>query len=297
VGHKCVVDGLSRFTRVSGVPYSASTAAVLGECLKIPVLSLAVLWFEGRARFLPTLRAAATESPFKLMWPGLAYSVQNILYFEALSHLSVATYQILSQSKLLFTAFFMVTWLGRRLGRRQIFALVLLMGGTVLTQLSEIPRSSAVGGHALWGGFLTFAGSLLSALPNVYYEKVLKTKGQSQWSSNIQLTFWIWFWLLVFSAPSLLQSLGRGGASLGGGPGALAGITGWVWLVISLQSLKCLLIPATLKFSDNITYSYAKPLSIVLTAAVAAGISGILPSGEFLGGAALVFASMLLYGG
>jgi len=295
VGHKCIVDGLSRFTRVSGVPYSASTAAVLGECVKVPVISVVILFFEGRRGFGKVIRDALTDRPLRLALPGLAYSVQNILYFQALSHLSVATYQILSQSKLLFTAIFMVTLLGKRLGRQQVLSLVLLMAGTVLTQLSEIPRNAAAGGgHALQGGLYTFAGALLSAFPNVYYEKVLKTKGQNQWSSNIQLTFWIWFWLVIISLPSLVNSgMGEGVAV---GSGMMAGITGWVWLVIVLQSFKCVLIPAALKYSDNIIYSYAKPLSILLTAVIAAVVSGILPSKEFLCGAGLVFVSMFLYG-
>jgi len=294
VAHKCVTDGLSRFTRMSGVPYSATTAAVLGEFVKVPVLLLAVLAFEGPSRVRPVLREAVTDRPFSLSLPGFAYSVQNILYFQALSHLSVATYQILSQSKLLFTAMFMTGLLNVRLSTRQVLALVLLMAGTVCTQLSEIPRSAVVGGNPLYGGFLTLAGALLSAFPNVYYEKVLKTKGQNQWVRNIQLTFWIWFWLIIISIPDMLSAARGTQASLQGG--MLSGITFWVWVVILLQSFKCLLIPAALKYGDNIIYSYAKPSSILLTALSTAVVSGILPSNAFLCGAALVFASMWLYG-
>jgi len=293
VTHKCACDALSRFTRVTGVPYSASTAAVLGEIVKIPVISLAVLVFEGPSRFMPTVREAITDKPFALALPGLAYSIQNILYFEALSHLSVPTYQILSQSKLLFTALFMCTLLQRRLSKMQVFSLVLLMAGTVFTQVSEMPRSSAIGGSALWGGFLALTGALLSALPNVYYEKVLKTKGRNQWTSNMQLTFWIWFWLIVITLPSLL---GQAGTQAAGGSGMLTGITPWVWLVIWLQSLKCILIPAILKYGDNIVYSYAKPLSILLSAVVTTYVSGILPSKMFVLGGGLVLASIWLYG-
>lgn len=293
MGHKCLTDGLGRFTRVSGTPYSATGAAILGEVTKVPVLLLAILLFEGRERLGWILRESVRDAPFSLVLPGLAYSSQNILYFQALSHVSVATYQILSQSKLLFTAFFMVVLFNKRITGRQVFALVLLMVGSFMTQLSEMSRSAATGGNALYGCVLTLAGAVTSALPNVYYEKVLKDKASNQWVKNIQLTFWISVGLVLFGLPSMLGSLGSQGAS---SPGLWTGITPWVWALVWLQSLKCLLVPATLKYADNILYSYIKPVSIVLTAAVSAVVSGIVPTGSFVGGALLVMVSVWLYG-
>jgi len=293
VGHKCLTDGFSRYTRMSGVPYSATTAAILGEVVKIPVLFVAILIFEGWSGLRPILKEAFTKSPFSLALPGLAYSAQNILYFMALSHLSVASYQLISQSKLLFTGFFMSIMLKKRLSGRQYAALILLMCGTVFTQLSEMSRSASTGGNALYGGMLTLLGAALSALPNVYYEKVLKTDGENQWAKNIQLTFWIWVWLLVISVPSLFHS---GSIQQMTPSNMFAGITGWVWLVIGLQSLKCLLIPATLKYADNIMYAFAKPSSILVTAFCTAAITKMLPNSQFIIGSVFVFASMWLYG-
>jgi len=259
----------------------------------VPLLLGAVLTFEGCAGLGPVLKSAIKDAPFALALPGLAYSVQNILYFEALSHLSVASYQVLSQSKLLFTGLFMSIILKRRLSRRQFLALVVLMIGTILTQLSEMSRSAITGGNAVYGGMLALAGAALSALPNVYYEKVLKTEGHNLWSKNIQLSFWIWFWLVVISLPSLLS---REGIHLPSLATMMTGITASVWLVIVLQGCRCLLVPATLKYGDNILYSYAKPSSILLTALVSAVVSGILPGARFVLGAAVVLLSMRLYG-
>jgi len=293
VGHKCVTDGLSRFTRMSGVPYSASVASILSGFVTVPVLLGAVLAFEGRAGLRKVIKLAVTDSPFALALPGLAYSIQNILYYQALSHLSVASYQVLSQSKLLFTGLFMTMLLKRQLSKRQILALVLLMLGTILTQLSEMSRSSIIGGNALYGGFLAIAGAALSALPNVYFEKVLKTHGANMWSRNIQLSLWIWFWLIVVSFPSLMKT---SDIYLASGDSIMTGITFWVWVVIILQGFKAILVPATLKYGDNILYSYAKPMSILLTALFSAVVSGIFPGTRFVLGAVLVLASMRLYG-
>lgn len=139
----------------------------------------------------------------------------------------------------------------------------------------QVSRASLLGGAggvdasaALYGGALTVLGAALSALPNVYYEKVLKTKGQNQWAKNVQLTCWIGAWLLVLALPASVSALlASSGASAGGGgfawaslsPAAVAGsvkaalavgmegVTPLVWLVMVLQGFKCLLIPATLK--------------------------------------------------
>ena len=117
------------------------------------------------------MKEAWSDEPLKLALPGLAYAVQNVLYFLALSHISAASYQLLSQTKLLFTGFFMSALLGQSLGLAQFAALALLMGGSVLTQLSEVSRAALLGGAgadpsaALYGGALTVLGAALSGTP------------------------------------------------------------------------------------------------------------------------------------
>ena len=69
VVHKCVTDGLSRFTRMSGVPYSATTASIIGELVKIPILTIAILIFEGKDRIGAIVREAISDSPLLLMLP------------------------------------------------------------------------------------------------------------------------------------------------------------------------------------------------------------------------------------
>ena len=99
--------------------------------------------------------------------------VKSACYFRATlpcSHVSAASYQILSQTKLLFTAGFMWALMGKQLGASQLSALVMLMAGSVLVTSGG---SGGVGTmRDLYGGGLTVAGAALAALPNVYYEKV-----------------------------------------------------------------------------------------------------------------------------
>lgn len=281
---KCITDVLTNLTRRTAT-YSATSVALLSEIAKFPLLILAVVMFGGGLRrVVPTLKNTVKDRPFSLVWVSLCYSIQNILYFLALSHLSAESYQVLSQSKLLFTAGLMAGILGTRLRALQWGALGMLLGGSLLVQLSEASRSVVLGGNAYLGGLWAILGSLLSSLPNVYYEKLLKEKDTDEWARNIQMTFWIFLWILF--------SMGFEGK------GFVIDFTGFspnVWFIIALKALNCLLIPATLKYADNILYSYAKPSSIVLTCALSSIVSGTPPAPRFLGGMALVLSSIAIY--
>ena len=282
--HKCSTDGLTRYTRVAG-DYSGSTVAVMSEILKFPLIATAIASFGGGFKeVLPTFRAAVTSTPFSNMWIALCYTFNNLLYFDALGALSTVAYQVLSQSKTIFTAGLMYFIVGKRLIFRQLVAIAMLIGGALLVQLQEMTKSGAASAGAAavgavtgpmgmsivtWGVLLTLFSSLISALPNVAYEKVLKTEGENQWVNNIQVTVWIMLWISAanYILPILKGLVGLGGAASAGGfsvpspsdlvaavtgapemvRGAFKGFTPAVWLVVVLKALNGILIPATFK--------------------------------------------------
>ncbi|EYC09736.1 hypothetical protein Y032_0059g3019 [Ancylostoma ceylanicum] len=71
----------------------------------------------------------------KVAVPAVLYVIQNNLLFLALSKLDAATYQVTYQLKILTTALFSVTMLGRSLNRLKWLALILLTGGVALVQV------------------------------------------------------------------------------------------------------------------------------------------------------------------
>ncbi len=196
VVHKCSTDGLTRWTRVRG-SYSGATVAVMSEVVKFPLIATAIASFGGGPReIVPIFKAAFSTKPFANAWISLCYTFNNLLYFDALSAISAVAYQVLSQSKTLFTAGLMYFIVGKRLIVRQLIAILMLICGALLVQFQELARSSAVSAGAAaaatsvvwWGVGLTLFSSFISALPNVAYEKVLKTEGENQWVNNIQVT-------------------------------------------------------------------------------------------------------------
>merc|ERR1712176_372373 len=105
-------------------------------------------------------------------------------------------YQVLSQTKVIFTAILLAVLLKKRFSWRQTQALGLLCIGAVMTQLPELSGSVIFGGsgNVPLGCLLTAFCALVAALPNVFYEKLLKTESTDQWVANIQLTTWVIIW-------------------------------------------------------------------------------------------------------
>ena len=133
-------------------------------------------------------------------------------------------------------------------------------------------------------------------MPNVWYEKILKTEGEDEWARNIQVTCWIFLWIAASqlgAAASAFRAGVPGAVAPWASPyafgssmiGSMEGITPAVWAVVALKSLNGILIPATLKYAGNLVYLYAKPTSIVATALAAAAWSGAPPPLAFSAGA------------
>merc|ERR1711931_297100 len=81
----------------------------------------------------------------KVMVPSAVYLIQNNLLYVAASNLDVATYQITYQLKILTTAMFAVTMLGKKLLPTQWLSLVMLVIGVAAVQLSDSKETSSHG--------------------------------------------------------------------------------------------------------------------------------------------------------
>jgi UDP-sugar transporter A1/2/3 len=184
----------------------------MSEIFKVPLVLIAIITVGGGSQqVVPVFREALSSSPFSNAWISLCYAFNNLLYFDALSVLSAVAYQVLSQSKTLFTAGLMHLIVGKQLVFRQLVAIAMLICGGLLVQLQELARAGAAGKAAstaavtaagrasispvLWGAALVLFSSFVSALPNVAYERKLKTEGENVWVNNIQVTVWLLIWI------------------------------------------------------------------------------------------------------
>jgi len=124
--------------------------------------------------------------------PSLIYTLQNNLIFIAASNLDAATYQVTYQLKILTTALLSVLMLKKVLGPLHWVALVILLSGVSLVQLTDTGSSSAAtGGHEqnrFLGLIAVIISCCMSGFAGVYFEKILKGSDVSVWMRNVQLS-------------------------------------------------------------------------------------------------------------
>ena len=54
---------------------------------------------------------------------------------------------------------------------------------------------------------MALLGALLAAIPNVFYERLLKREGENEWAKNVQITNGIMLWILGTEVPPRCRGL------------------------------------------------------------------------------------------
>lgn len=287
----------SRTLQSDGPRYLASSAVVLAEVMKIAACMLLVLnehSYSVRA-LNSILRKEILNKPIetlKLAIPSGIYTLQNNLLYVALSNLDAATYQVTYQLKILTTALFSVSMLGRKLGAYQWVSLLILMTGVALVQWpadSSSTKEASSAGSQFVGVVAVLVACCSSGFAGVYFEKILKESKQSVWIRNIQLGMFG----LVFGVLGMLLYDGQKVWS----SGMLQGYNAITWAVVILQAVGGLVIAAVIKYADNILKGFATSVSIILSTLISYfWLQDFVPTSIFFLGAVLVIAATFLYG-
>ncbi|EFO91852.1 hypothetical protein CRE_08530 [Caenorhabditis remanei] len=290
-------------TQVSDGPrYLSSTAVVCAEIIKL-ITCIFVIYRNAGYRFSGMLAEMNREifatpqtrsDSLKVAVPAIMYVIQNNLLFFALKKLDAATYQVTYQLKILTTAIFSVTMLGKSLHRYNWLALILLTAGVALVQYpsGDSPaKTSSVhdASDNILGLGAVLAACFSSGFAGVYFEKILKTSKVSLWIRNIQLAFFSVFgslfvcWLYDWQAIS--------------DDGFLRGYNKIIWIVVLLQAYGGLVIALVVKYADNILKGFAVSLSIILSSFTSWLVLGDLTiTTTFAIGATIVIFATFLYG-
>jgi len=262
---------LSRLPKEDGSKelYLVSTAVFSGEVMK--------LFF--------------SRDSLTMLIPAALYSLQNGLQYVAASNLDVSVCQVLYQMKLVTTALFSVTMLGRQLSRNQWLGIMACAAGVGVVQLSTVETLSnqtQSSSRQAWIGFLAVTTACMtSGLAAVYTEKVFKTGNTSLWVRNMHLASWS------------LMAVGSSMAATDGSKISHSGFffkwDGIVCTVVALQALGGMAVAVVAKYADNISKGFATAVSIILTCIASVFIFDMRPSNGFLLGTSLVLMSLYLY--
>nr|XP_057920933.1 solute carrier family 35 member A3b isoform X2 [Doryrhamphus excisus] len=289
----------SRTLKEDGPRYLASSAVVSAEVIKIIICTLLVFLennFSVRAinQLLKEEIVSRPLETLKLAIPAGIYTLQNNLLYVALSNLDAATYQVTYQLKILTTALFSVSMLGRRLRFHQWLSLLLLMAGVTLVQWPT--ESEGDSEQKVLSASIQFVGLMAvlmacisSGFAGVYFEKILKETKQSLWVRNIQLGLFGF----VFGTVGMLVYDGRRVAQ----SGMFQGYNPITCIVVILQALGGLVVAVVIKYADNILKGFATSLSIIVSTLISYFLlKDFHPSSVFFSGAALVIAATFMYG-
>ncbi|XP_018532722.1 solute carrier family 35 member A3b isoform X2 [Lates calcarifer] len=288
----------SRTLKEDGPRYLASSAVVSAEMLKIFACTLLV-FMENNLNVRAVnqlLREEIVNKPvetMKLAIPAGIYTLQNNLLYVALSNLDAATYQVTYQLKILTTALFSVSMLGRRLGFYQWLSLLLLMAGVTLVQWpteseGDSEQKILSAGSQFVGLMAVLMACVSSGFAGVYFEKILKETKQSVWVRNIQLGLFGFMFgfvgMIMFDGQSVRQS------------GMFQGYNIIACTVVVLQALGGLVIAVVIKYADNILKGFATSLSIIVSTLISYFLlEDFNPTGVFFIGTVLVIAATFLY--
>mmetsp|Transcript_34911 Transcript_34911/g.57527 ORF Transcript_34911/g.57527 Transcript_34911/m.57527 type:complete len:442 (-) Transcript_34911:117-1442(-) len=290
--------------------YSSGAAIVANEALKL-VLSVGLLaWEHGGdpAATLAEIHAATVGGPrelAKMAVPAGLFTAQNFLGYLALSNLPPATYQLLSQGKILTTAAFSVALLGKALTRAQWVSLALLLGGVAAVQTSGgggrrgAAAAAAAAGDPVKGVLAVFTICAAAGLAGVYFEKLLKGSARSVWARNVQLaglSLPLALARLQFQQGAAVAAAAAAGQQHGEVPMTfLTGFDGWVWAVVILQAAGGLIVAAVLKHADNILKCFATSASVILSCVASVFLFDFVPTKIFVVGAVTVLAATYMY--
>ena len=256
---------VTSYSRTLLPPYAPTVAVFFAEVLKMGA-ALALLACEKRSlrsamRQAAGLAAEHGWATLQFAVPALCYTMQNYLWYFALSNLDSVTAAVTSQMKVITTAVASVVMLGRRLSTPQWATLLVLTGGLVVIQLKDPGRTSQQRNTAL-GGLAMLLATVLSAYSGVFLEKLFKTVPLPLWLQSLQLS--------AFALPiSAACMLAHDAQSLRAGE-LLSGFNRVVWCAVGLNALGGLAVSMALKYADNILKTFAVGVSIVLNCAVSA---------------------------
>ena len=299
VGQMVGLVMLMRYSRVKhagdGDLYLASTAVFMMEIMKF-LICLGVIFYQGHCSLnalLQELRTHILENPYdfiKLCVPSFLYTVQNNLLYVALSNLDAATYQVLYQLKILTTAIFSATMLGRRFSTTKWVSLVVLTCGVAVVEVSGSSDQQELENkdqNRFVGLVAVLSAACTSGFSGVYFEKILKGSEVTLWIRNIQMG--------IFSiAIAFLTAIVQDSAQISR-KGFFVGYSPIVLTVITVQAVGGLIVAVVVKYADNVLKVFASSFSILLSCLISALAFDFRPNQSFLVGASLVLLSTVMY--
>uniref|UniRef100_A0A7S0FN86 Nucleotide-sugar transporter n=1 Tax=Pyrodinium bahamense TaxID=73915 RepID=A0A7S0FN86_9DINO len=276
-----------------------SSVVMVGEAMKLAVCLL-MLVLAGRLS--PAMEGWTPAAGLQeAALPSLAYALQSMFNTTAYRRLDGVTFNVLNQTKLLFTAFFVLVLRGRWQTRQQCLALLLIFAASVLATVGD----AGVGRHCrcvdttsdedcfnsdLVGIAAAVAGAMLSGLGAVLSEVVLVQQKRDALLFSAELAVGG----MAAVGLNLLLDL-NGDGSRWSASGLFALWTPATLLPVTTNALSGILVGVLSKALGSVRKAFVITVGLLLSAALRVVSEGQLPSNSLCGGMVLVIAGVRLY--
>ena len=280
-----------RYDRLHCGEATPSSIVVLDRELVKLVVCLLTLLVEhcGPLRRFQALHASLCEDKLtllKLGVPATSYAIQNTLQLLAAQYLGAVLLHMLKCTKILVTVVMGVLILGCVVTQLQWFALMLIVGGVILTQkahghettLKSMPEQVTIGMCAA----LTVA--VLSSIASVYLEKIIKGDCVSLPVRNVQLCLYL--------IPLQLLHIASNGDYY---CMLLSNLCTSSWVLIFNLAFAGLLVAFMLRYTDNNLKSIAQALATVQSSIIAVPMFSFEPDVQFVVSMLIVVGAALMY--
>ena len=287
--------------------YSVGSATLACEILKLlfSAVGLCVLLVRQ-----PELKGSVLSNrPWRefgqFFVPSAIYFVNNNLVFVILQALDPSTFQLVSQTKTIFTGLLFRFMLKRRLNIFQWVALFFLGCGTACSQIPEaeavrhsgvelVREAPQVTGMnelkfpAYVGVLFTLLTAVLSSLAGVYNELLLKGRVTAplHWQNMQMYIHGVWLnfaFMMVYDGAVIRSS------------GVFHGYTWVTWAAIVCNASVGITVSAVLKYCDNIARVYAHSIAMLVVMLVSVLLFGLDLTAQLIIALLLVTASTLQY--
>jgi len=307
VFQNCGVVVLMHYSRIKetgpDIPlFSTASVIVMQELMKL-LICIFIIFHQNHYSIAASLKHIKSGSPMKIMIsavvPSILYVFQNTLIYIGISNIEAGMFQILSQLKILITGILLVIILKKVLTKTKWAAIFTLFIGVCIVQLSKTNEPAGDASDKMnptLGLTASIGAALASGFAGVYMESIMKgvqskemeNVPQSVWLKNIHLSSW-------GIAFAYIAANFKDGAQFNEW-GFFHGYDSCVWGIVAFQAGGGILVGLILKYLDSILKGFATSISCVMTTIIGIYLFGEEVSMQFWGGAAIVLASVWLYG-
>ena len=252
------------FTKENVAPDADKVPLVLlCEALKT-VLALVALFVEGNAMSVLS-KWSLKDCVISGAVPAAIYAVQNVFIQIGYQHTTGLMFNLLNQTKIIFTAICVYLVVGKRQSKMQIVALimVLVVGVTLsLPPSDSTQETTKETGFDLWYGIVpTLVASLLSGIASAWSQRVMQGKARRSASLfSAELSFFSSMFLLMkmFSVTGNMNDVTeRIQTLLDQNPN--------VWIHLCTNAIGGIFVGQVIKYAGGVRKSFSVIAGIILT--------------------------------